>query len=99
MKQINYQTDRQDALNVLPGDMKLAAQLLDCCDYATFRARAAMYSNDLTEAERWVNEFLRCKRDLDKLIERKKEHDKLVQIVEEMQRRGLDISIVARMGE
>ncbi|KYD28079.1 hypothetical protein [Geobacillus stearothermophilus] len=95
MKQPNYQP-RQDALNVLPGDMKLAAQLLDCCDYATFRARTAMYANDLAEAERWCKELLRCKRDLDKLVERKKEHDKLVQIVEEMQRNGIDVSIVAR---
>ncbi|WP_061567659.1 hypothetical protein [Geobacillus stearothermophilus] len=91
--------NRQDALNVLPGDMKLAATLLDCCDYATFRARTAMYSNDLAEAERWCKEFLRCKRDLDKLVERKKEHDKLVRLVEEMQRNGVDVSIVARMGE
>ncbi|WP_096224864.1 hypothetical protein [Geobacillus sp. FJAT-46040] len=96
MKQPNYQP-RQDALNVLPGDMKLAATLLDCCDYATFRARTAMYSNDLAEAERWVKEFLRCKHDLDKLVERKKEHDKLVRLVEEMQRNGIDVSIVARM--
>lgn len=98
MNQPNYQT-RQDTLHVLPGDMKLAAQLLDCCDYSLFRARTAMYSNDLAEAERWVKEFLRCKRDLDKLIERKKDHDKLVQIVEEMQRMGIDVSIVARMKE
>ncbi|MGG2988701.1 hypothetical protein ABEO46_06215 [Geobacillus stearothermophilus] len=98
MNQPNYQS-RQDALNVLPGDMKLATQLLDCCDYATFRARTAMYANDLAEAERWCKEFLRCKRDLDKLIERKKDHDKLVQIVEEMQRMGIDVSIVARMKE
>lgn len=96
MNQPNYQT-RQDALNVLPGDMKLAATLLDCCDYATFRARAAMYSNNLAEAERWCKEFLRCKRDLDKLIERKKDHDKLVRLVEEMQRNGVDVSIVARL--
>ncbi|AKM19837.1 hypothetical protein GARCT_02586 [Geobacillus sp. 12AMOR1] len=96
MKQPNYQP-RQDALNVLPGDMKLAAQLLDCCDYSLFRARTAMYSNDLAEAERWVKEFIRCKRDLDKLVERKKEHDKLVRLVEEMQRNGIDVSIVARL--
>lgn len=83
-------------MNVLPGDMQRAAQLLDCCDYATFRARTAMYSNDLAEAERWCKEFLRCKRDLDKLVERKKEHDKLVQLIEEMQRNGIDVSIVAR---
>ncbi|MBW7642588.1 hypothetical protein K1I45_05880 [Geobacillus thermoleovorans] len=98
MNQPNYQT-RQDALNVLPGDMKLAAQLLDCCDYATFRARTAMYSNDLAEAERWCKEFLRCKRDLDKLIERKQEHDKLIRLIEEMQRHGIDVSIVARVIE
>ncbi|MGG3893144.1 hypothetical protein [Geobacillus stearothermophilus] len=91
--------NRQDALNVLPGDMKLAAQLLDCCDYCLARARAAQFGRDLNEAEKWVKEFLRCKRDLDKLIERKKDHDKLVQIVEEMQRMGIDVSIVARMGE
>ncbi|NNU85319.1 hypothetical protein ETC05_16395 [Geobacillus sp. BMUD] len=95
MNQPNYQT-RQDTLHVLPGDMKLATQLLDCCDYATFRARTAMYSNDLAEAERWAKEFLRCKRDLDKIIERKQEHDKLVRLIEEMQRNGIDVSIVAR---
>lgn len=98
MKQINYQTNRQDALNVLPGDMKLAATLLDCCDYATFRARTAMYSNDLAEAERWCKEFLRCKRDLDELVKRKEEHDRLVEIVEVMREKGIDIAIVMRKG-
>lgn len=83
-------------MNVLPGDMQRAAQLLDCCDYCLARARVAQFGRDLNEAERWVKEFLRCKRDLDKLIERKQEHDKLVRLIEEMQRNGIDVSIVAR---
>ncbi|ODA18200.1 hypothetical protein A5N86_05890 [Geobacillus thermoleovorans] len=90
--------NRQDALNVLPGDMQRAAKLLDCCDYATFRARTAMYSNDLAEAERWVHEFLRCKRDLDELVKRKEEHDKLLQVVEMMKERGIDIAFIMRKG-
>lgn len=83
-------------MNVLPGDLQHANELLGCCDYCLARARVAQFGRDLNEAEKWVKEFLRCKRDLDKLIERKQEHDKLVQIVEEMQRNGIDVSIVAR---
>ena len=84
-------------MNVLPGDLQHANELLECCDYCLARARVAQFGRDLDEAEKWAKEFLRCKRDLDKLIERKKDHDKLVRLVEEMQRNGVDVSIVARL--
>ncbi|EZP75042.1 hypothetical protein H839_16118 [Parageobacillus genomosp. 1] len=85
-------------MNVLPGDMKRAAELLDCCDYCLARARVAQFGRDLDEAEKWVKEFLRCKRDLDELVRRKEEHDKLLQVVEMMKERGIDIAIIMRKG-
>jgi hypothetical protein len=90
-------------MNVLPGDMKLAAELYECCKYSLFRARIEMFSDDsveekLEQAERWVKEFLRCKRDLDELVRRKEEHDKLLQVVEMMKERGVDIAIIMRKG-
>jgi phosphoserine phosphatase len=86
-------------MNVLPGDMKRAAELLDCCDYCLARARVAQFGRDLDEAEKWVKEFLRCKRDLDELIRKKEEHDKLLQVVEMMKERGVDIAVIVRKGE
>lgn len=83
-------------MNVLPQDRQLAEKLWECSCIYLDRARVEWIRNRRDEAERWVKEFLRCKRDLDKLIERKQEHDKLVQIAEEMQRHGIDVSIVAR---
>jgi phosphoserine phosphatase len=85
-------------MNVLPGDMKRAAELLDCCDYCLARARVAQFGRDLDEAEKWVKEFLRCKRDLDELVRKKEEHDKLLQVVEMMKERGVDIAIIMRKG-
>jgi hypothetical protein len=85
-------------MNVLPGDMQRAAQLLDCCDYCLARARVAQFGRDLDEAEKWVKEFLRCKRDLDELVRRKEEHDRLVQVVEMMKEKGIDIAIIMREG-
>jgi hypothetical protein len=85
-------------MNVLPGDMQRAAQLLDCCDYCLARARVDQFSRNLDGAERWVKEFLRCKRDLDELVRRKEEHDKLLQVVEMMKERGVDIAFIMRKG-
>jgi hypothetical protein len=85
-------------MNVLPGDMKLAAELYECCYSCLNRARMELHRDDIDEAERWVDEFKRCKRDLDELIKRKKEHDRLVQLVETMKERGIDIMIVMRKG-
>lgn len=85
-------------MNVLPGDMQRAAQLLDCCDYCLARARVAQFGRDLGEAEKWVKEFLRCKRDLDELVRKKEEHDRLVEIAEAMREKGIDIAIVMRKG-
>jgi hypothetical protein len=83
-------------MNVLPGDMQRAAQLLDYCDYCLARARVAQFGRDLDEAEKWVKEFLRCKRDLDELVRRKEEHDKLLQVVEMMREKGIDLTIIVR---
>jgi hypothetical protein len=86
-------------LNVLPGDMKLAAELYECCYSCLERARMELRRDNLEEAERWVNEFQRCKRDLDKLIKRKEEHDKLLQVVEMMKEKGIDIAVILRKGD
>jgi hypothetical protein len=85
-------------MNVLPGDMKLAAELYECCYSCLERARMELRRDNLEEAERWVKEFQRCKRDLDKLIKRKEEHDRLVEVVETMKERGIDIMIVMGKG-
>jgi hypothetical protein len=85
-------------MNVLPGDLQHANELLECCDYCLARARVAQFGRDLNEAEKWVKEFLRCKRDLDELVRRKEEHDKLLQVVEMMKERGVDIAIIMRKG-
>jgi hypothetical protein len=81
-------------LNVLPGDMKLAAQLYECCYSCLERARMELRRDNIEEADRWVKEFQRCKRDLDKLIKRKEEHDRLVEMVHELQRRGINLAII-----
>lgn len=85
-------------MNVLPGDLQHANELLECCDYCLARARVAQFGRDLDEAEKWVTEFLRCKRDLDELVRRKEEHDKLLQVVEMMKERGIDIAFIMRKG-
>lgn len=86
-------------MNVLPGDLQHANELLECCDYCLARARGAQFGRDLDEAEKWVKEFLRCKRDLDELIRKKEEHDKLVQVVEMMKARGVDIAVIVRKSD
>jgi flagellin-specific chaperone FliS len=83
-------------VNVLPGDMKLAAQLYECCYSCLERARMELRRDNIEEAERWVKEFQRCKRDLDELFRRRKEHDQLVQLVETMKEKGIDIAILIR---
>jgi len=83
-------------MNVLPGDMKLATKLYECCYSCLERARMGLKRDNLEEADRWVKEYQRCKRDLDKLVRRKKEHDRLVQIVHDMQKKGVDLTIVER---
>jgi hypothetical protein len=85
-------------VNVLPGDMKLAAQLYECCYSCLERARMELKRDNLEEADRWVKEYQRCKRDLDELIRKKEEHDQLVQFVETMKERGIDIMLVMRKG-
>jgi hypothetical protein len=85
-------------VNVLPGDMKLAAQLYECCYSCLERARMELKRDNLEEADRWVKEYQRCKRDLDELIRKKEEHDRLVQVVEMMKGRGIDIMLVMRKG-
>jgi hypothetical protein len=85
-------------MNVLPGDMKLAAQLYECCYSCLERARMELRRDNIEEADRWVKEFQRCKRDLDELIRKKNEHDRLVQVVEMMKERGVDIAIIMRKG-
>jgi hypothetical protein len=83
-------------MNVLPGDMKLATELYECCYSCLERARMELKRDNLEEADRWVDEFKHCKSDLDKLVRRKKEHDRLVQIVRDMQKKGVDLTIVER---
>jgi hypothetical protein len=85
-------------VNVLPGDMKLAAQLYECCYSCLERARMELRRDNIEEADRWVKEFQRCKRDLDELIRKKNEHDRLVQVVEMMKERGVDNAIIMRKG-
>jgi len=85
-------------MNVLPGDMKLATELYECCYSCLERALMELKRDNLEEADRWVDEFKHCKRDLDELIRKKEEHNKLVQLVEVMKERGIDIAIVMRKG-
>lgn len=80
-------------MNVLPGDMKLAAQLYECCYSCLERARMELKRDNLEEADRWVKEYQRCKSDLDELIKRKKDHDQLVEIAQMMRDLGLDIML------
>jgi hypothetical protein len=81
-------------VNVLPGDMKLASKLYECCYSCLERARLELKRDNLEEADRWVKEYQRCKRDLDKLIKRKEEHDRLVEMVHELQKRGINLAII-----
>jgi hypothetical protein len=85
-------------MNVLPGDMRLAAELYEYCYSCLERARMELRRDNIEEADRWVKEFQRCKRDLDELFRRRKEHDQLVQLVETMKEKGIDIAIVMRKG-
>lgn len=85
-------------MNVLPRDVKLTAELYECCYSCLERTRMELKRDNLEEADRWVKEYQRCKRDLDKLIKRKKEHDRLVQVVRDMQKKGVDIVAVLRKG-
>jgi hypothetical protein len=86
-------------MNVLPGDMKLAAQLYECCYSCLERARMELKRDNLEEADRWVKEYQRCKRDLDELIRKKEEHDQLVQLVQAMREREIDVAIILRKGD
>lgn len=83
-------------MNVLPQDRKLAAELYECCHSCLDRARMELRNDNIDAADRWVKEYQLCKRDLDKLVRRKKEHDRLVQIVRDMQKKGVDLTIVER---
>jgi hypothetical protein len=85
-------------VNVLPGDMKLAAQLYECCYSCLERARMELRRDNIEEADRWVKEFQRCKRDLDELIRKKEEHDQFVQLVQAMRERGIDVAVILRKG-
>ncbi|WP_260440619.1 hypothetical protein [Parageobacillus thermoglucosidasius] len=91
-------TNQENTLNVLPGDMKLAAELYECCYSCLERARLELRRDNLDEAERWITEFQRCKRDLDELIKRKEEHDKLLEVVELMKEKGINIAVILRKG-
>jgi hypothetical protein len=83
-------------MNVLPGDMKIAAQLYECCYSCLERARMELRSDNIEEADRWVKEFQRCKRDLDELIRKKEEHDRLMEFVSEMQKKGINLAVIVR---
>jgi hypothetical protein len=83
-------------VNVLPGDMKLAAQLYECCYSCLERARMELRRDNIEEADRWVKEFQRCKRDLDELIRKKEEHDRLMEFVSEMQKKGINLAVIVR---
>jgi vacuolar-type H+-ATPase subunit E/Vma4 len=83
-------------MNVLPGDMKLAAQLYECCYSSLERARMELKRDNLEEADRWVKEYQRCKRDLDELIRKKEEHDRLMEFVSEMQKKGINLAVIVR---
>jgi hypothetical protein len=83
-------------LNVLPGDMKLAAELYECCYSCLERARMELRRDNIEEADRWVKEFQRCKRDLDELIRKKEEHDRLMEFVSEMQKKGINLALIVR---
>jgi flagellin-specific chaperone FliS len=83
-------------MNVLPGDMKLAAQLYECCYSCLERARMEIRRDNIEEADRWVKEFQRCKRDLDELIRKKEEHDRLMEFVSEMQKKGINLAVIVR---
>ncbi|SFA56260.1 hypothetical protein SAMN05192569_10714 [Parageobacillus thermantarcticus] len=85
-------------MNVLPDDMKLAAELYECCYSCLERARMELRRDNIDEAERWITEFQRCKRDLDELIRKKEEHDRLMEVVEMMKERGVDIAVILRKG-
>jgi len=91
-------TNQENTLNVLPGDMKLAAELYECCYSCLERARMELRRDNIDEAERWITEFQRCKRDLDELIRKKEEHDRLMEVVEMMKERGVDIAVILRKG-
>lgn len=83
-------------MNVLPGDMKLASKLHECCYSCLERARMELKRDNLEEADRWVKEYQLCKRNLDELVRRKEEHDRLVQVIRDMQKNGVDLTIVER---
>jgi hypothetical protein len=83
-------------MNVLPGDMKIAAQLYECCYSCLERARMELRRDNIEEADRWVKEFQRCKRDLDELIRKKEEHDRLMEFVSEMQKKGINLAVIVR---
>jgi hypothetical protein len=83
-------------MNVLPGDMKIAAQLYECCYSCLERARMELRRDNIEEADRWVKEYQRCKQDLDELIRKKKEHDRLMEFVGEMQKKGINLALIVR---
>lgn len=83
-------------MDVLPGDKKMAVALYECCYSCLERARMELGIDNIDEADRWIKEFRRCKRDLDKLIQRKKEYDRLTDLVHEMQKKGVDITILEK---
>jgi vacuolar-type H+-ATPase subunit E/Vma4 len=83
-------------MNVLPGDMRLAAELYECCYSCLERARMELRRDNIEEADRWVKEFQRCKRDLDELIRKKEEHDRLMEFVSEMQKKGINLALIVR---
>lgn len=79
-------------MNVLSGDMKLAAQLYECCYSCLERARMELRRDNLEGADCWVKEYQRCKRDLDELVRKKEEHDRLVEV---QQKKKLNITKVS----
>jgi hypothetical protein len=83
-------------MNVLPGDMKIAAQLYECCYSCLERARMELRRDNIEEADRWVKEFQRCKRDLDELIRKKEEHGRLMEFVSEIQKKGINLAVIVR---
>ncbi|MDZ7370228.1 MAG: hypothetical protein ONB12_03555 [candidate division KSB1 bacterium] len=91
--------NRQDALNVLPGDMEHGSRLLEHCKFYLSRAYLELEHGDLQSAGRWVEEYQRCRRELDELLRRKEEHDRLVELIATLQERGINITTIIQKGE
>ena len=79
-----------------PKDLRSALLEYKAAKACIARMEEKLTTGDLKEAKLTAVDFLNSLTELEKLLKRKENHDRLVQTVEDLAKRGIDISLVTR---